>query len=144
MKLFNSAKDLIVECEKFNNEPLKRNNDLLLIIKAYNKKNQMDEFERLAFTGKYVNGLFRVLKSSVNIPEVESVDHIKKDLSENLEKVTSQLREIAFDMTDADKIQIEKNYLEMSQTSLNNLQELVADFDDIKKYLNYLKRNESN
>jgi hypothetical protein len=35
----------------------------------------------------------------------------------------------------------EQNYFQLSQTSMQNLQQLVEDLDIIKKYLNHLKRN---
>ena len=47
-------------------------------------------------------------------------------------------------MNDENKKKIESNYLELSQNSLQNLQLLVEDLDNIKKYLNHLKRKNSN
>ena len=87
-----------------------------------------------------MNGLFRVLRNSANIPEVENVDQIKKDLSENMEKVISQLKEITLATNEMNKKFFEDNYLQLSQTSMQNLQQLVEDLDIIKKYLNHLKR----
>ena len=84
--------------------------------------------------------MFKVLANSTKIPEVENVDHIKKDLSENMGKVISQLKEITFYMNEKNKMLIEENYLKLSQSSLQNLQQLVEDLDSIKKYLNFLKR----
>ena len=132
--------NLLDEVEKFSNQSLKRKDDLSIIIKAYDKNGKFNAFEDLSFNGKYINGLLTVLNNSVKIPEVESVDHIKKDLSENMVKVTSALKEITFKMGDDEKKIIEENYLNLNQYSLQNLQHLVEDLDQIKKYLNYLKR----
>jgi hypothetical protein len=132
------------EVENFTGKLFNRKDDLKIILEAFNQNEKIEDFEKLTFTGKYVNGLFRVLKSSVKIPEVESVDHIKKDLSENMEKVILHLREITFKMNEENKKKIEDNYLRLSQNSLQNLQELVEDLDIIKKYLNHLKRKDSN
>ena len=144
MTSFLSQKDLLDEVEKFNGKSLNRKDDLSIIIDVYNQTGTAEDFEKLSFTGKYINGLLRVLKSSIKIPEVQSIDHVKKDLSENIEKVISQLSEITFKMKDENKKKIESTYLELSQNSLPNLQQLVEDLDNIKKYLNHLKRNNSN
>jgi len=132
------------DVENFTGKLFNRKDDLKIILEAFNRDNKIEDFENLTFTGKYVNGLFRVLKSSVKIPEVESVDHIKKDLSENMEKVFLQLKEITFKMNAEDRKKIEENYLQLSHNSLQNLQQLVEDLDTIKKYLNHLKRKDSN
>jgi hypothetical protein len=128
------------EVEKFSGKSLSKKDDLILVLEACNSNGKFKEFEDFAFTGKYVNGLFRVLQNSVKIPEVENIDQIKKDLSENMEKVISQLKEITFYMNEKNKMLIEENYLKLSQNSLQNLQHLVEDLDIIKKYLNFLKR----
>ena len=132
------------EVENLTGKLFNRKDDLKIIFEAFNRDNKIEDFEKLTFTGKYVNGLFRVLRNSDKIPEVESVDHIKKDLSENMEKVISQLREITFKMNEDDRKKIEDAYLQLSQNSLQNLQLLVEDLDYIKKYLNHLKRKNSN
>ncbi len=128
------------DVEKFSGKSLNKKDDLSTIIEAYKSSKKFEDLENLSFTGKYVNGLFRVLANSAKIPEVENVDHIKKDLSENLEKVILQLKEITSNMDEKNKMLFEENYLKLSQTSLQNLQQLVEDLDSIKKYLNFLKR----
>ena len=144
MNSFRLQQNLLNEVEKFNGKCLNRKEDLAVIIDAFDQSSKVEDFENLCFTGKYINGLFRVLKSSEKIPEVQSIDHVKKDLSENIEKVISQLREITFKMNEENKKKIESNYLELSQNSLQNLKQLIEDFDNIKKYLNHLKRINSN
>ncbi len=133
--------DFLDQIEIFSNRLLKRKDHLKMIIEAFDKSDQFNNIEDFFFTGKYVNGLFRVIKNSENIPKVEKIDHIKKDLSENIEKIISQLKKVIFQMNDGEKKQIEFNYLELNQNTLNNLQELAEDLDSAKKYLNYLKRN---
>jgi hypothetical protein len=128
------------EVENFSGKSLSKKDDLKLVLETCNSDEKFKEFEDLAFTGKYVNGLFRVLQNSVKIPEVENIDQIKKDLSENMEKVISQLKDITSYMNEKNKMLIEENYLKLSQSSLQNLQHFVEDLDNIKKYLNFLKR----
>jgi len=133
-------KNFLIDVEDFSGKLLNKKSELSIILEACNNDQKIEDFENLSFTGKYVNGLFSVLKNSVKIPEVENVDHIKKDLSENMEKVISQLKEITFNMDEKHKKFFEENYFQLSQSSIQNLQKLVEDLDIIKKYLNYLKR----
>lgn len=133
--------DFLDQVEIFSNRLLKRKDHLIIIIEAFDKSDQSNNVEDFFFTGKYINGLFRVLKNSENLPKVENVDQIKKDLSENIEKIIFQLKKIIFQMNDGEKKQIEINYLELTQNTFHNLQELAEDLDSAKKYLNYLKRN---
>jgi len=128
------------DVEKFSSKSLNKKKDLSIILEAIDTDEMFKDFENMCFTGKYVNGLFKVLRNSVNIPEVENVDQIKKDLSENMEKVISQLKEITSYMIEKNKMLFEENYLQLSQSSLQNLQQFVEDLDIIKKYLNFLKR----
>lgn len=136
--------NLLNDTEEYLKLPLNRKPDLILIIKAYKLNENFSGFENLCFNGKYLNGLFRVLKSSSNLAEVKSVDHIKKDISENIEKIISQLREIHLKLNEEEKAILQEKYLQLSQNSLQNLQALVEDLDSVKKYLNFLKRNDSN
>ncbi len=137
----NLSENLLNDTEEYLKLPLNSKTDLVLILNAYKLKDDIQGFENLCFTGKYLNGLFRVLKDSPNLAEVKSVDHIKKDIGENLEKVMTQLREIQIKLNDEEKTIINEKYLQLSQNSLKNLQALVEDLDNIKKYLNFLKRN---
>jgi len=130
------------DIEKFYGKSLNKKNDLTIILQAIDTDEKYKDFENLSFTGKYVNGLFRVLQNSVKIPEVENVDQIKKDLSDNMEKVISQLKEIASSTNELNKKYFEENYFQLSQSAIQNLQQLVEDLDIIKKYLNHLKRND--
>lgn len=136
--------DLLDRVENYFNKPLIKKQDLQIIFEVCNANNKLNEFERLSFTGKYVNGLLRVLKSCTNIPEVENTDNLKKDLSENMEKIISQLTEIISNADKKNKISIEENYLKLSQISLQNLQSLAEDLDKIKIYLNHIKRDDLN
>jgi len=126
--------------EKFVNKKLNRKDDIEILILNYFKEKDLIEFDDFAFLGKYVNGLFRVIQSGGKIKEFNNLEQVKKDLGDNIEKVTSRLREITFSSNEECKIQIEKNYLELSKEAFKNIQQLVEDLDHIKKYLNYLKR----
>lgn len=134
------SKDIITECEKFINKNLKQRDDLFEIVETYSLLNDVKGFEEFCFTGKYVNGLFRVLTNSSSIPEVTNIDHVKKDISENLEKINFELIRISKSLSTESKERIENKYLKLSSESLQNLKYLIEDLDHLKKYINHLKR----
>jgi hypothetical protein len=138
------SENLINETEEFLKRSLKKKDDLRIILNSFIQKNKFEDFEKFTFDGKYLDGLFRVLKESPNLSEVKSVDHIKKDISETIEKMISKISEVADSLNENEKAALKKNYLELSQDSLKNLQTLSEDLDDIKKYLNYIKRKNAN
>lgn len=138
------SENLINETEEFLKRSLKKKDDLRIILNSFMQKNKFEDFEKFTFDGKYLNGLFRVLRDSPNLSEVKSVDHIKKDISETIEKMISKISEVADSLNENEKAALKKNYLELSQDSLKNLQTLSEDLDDIKKYLNYIKRKNAN
>jgi hypothetical protein len=134
------SKEIITECEKFINKNLKQKDDLFEIVEAYSLLNDATGFEEFCFTGKYVNGLFRVVTNSSSIPEVTNIDLVKKDLSDNLEKINLELSRISNSLSTESKERIENKYLKLSRESLQNLKYLIEDLDHLKKYINHLKR----
>lgn len=134
---------LLDKTERFLNRPLSNKSHLALIIKAYSLKSDFTEFEDLCFTGKYLNGLFKVLEKSVDIPEVKNVDHIKSEISENVKKIMESISRINSALNEEEGSTISKKYLQLTQNSVQNLKSLAEDFDDIKKYLNHIKTNSS-
>lgn len=127
--------------EEFTNSVFTKKDDIMTLISESYKNNKPEIFEELCFTGKYVNGLIRVMKTGSGNPEVKSLDYIKKDLSDNMEKVINQLREITFNSSIEIKNEFEKKYFKLSPDTFKNLSELVSDLDSLKKYLNHLKRS---
>jgi hypothetical protein len=65
------SEKLIDEVEDYFKLTLNKKSDVKLIINSFNKSNDISEFENLCFTGKYLNGLFKILRNSPNLPEVE-------------------------------------------------------------------------
>ncbi len=134
------SENILDEVEVFTESKLKRKEDVQLILSASIKSGSEEKFEQLVFTSKYLQGLMRVLKKGAEISEIESLDNVKKDLTENMEKVVEQIREI-LDGESADvKTYFEQTYLLLTHVSFQNLNELLADLEWVKKFLNYRKR----
>lgn len=134
-------KNFLNDVEKFIGRSLNKKEDLTILLNLYFQKKELKEFEDIAFLGKYINGLFRVLQSSGKVTEFNNIVQVKKDFEVNVEKLTSQLREISLILDIDYKNKIEENYLRLTKESFQNIKQLVEDFDHIKKYLNHLKRN---
>lgn len=135
------SENLLDNVETHFNIILDTKRDLLLILKAVISTGNTSEFESLCFTGKYLNGLFRVLKNSTHLPEVTNTDNVQKDIIDNTEKIILQIKNISTLLSEDERTQLQEKYLNLSQNSLNNLQALAKDLDQIKKYLNFYKRN---
>ncbi len=133
-------KNLLDEVEKYSNSVLQRKVDLQLIVNECLQNDFAAEFEELTFTGKYIEGLKRILQKGAEFTEIESLDYVKKDLTENMKKVAEQIDSIVFKATETTKNHFEETYLKLSPECFNNLNQLLADLEWVKKYLNHQKR----
>jgi hypothetical protein len=132
------------EIEIYSGNQLKRKDDLLTLIKLGFSGDKKELIEELSFTAKYVQGLFRVLERTAGNPDIHNTGRIKADLSDNLEKVKEKIDQIIIFADDPVKIYFRETYLQLSQTGLFNLTELLHDLEWTKKYLNQVKRTNPN
>ena len=133
-------KDLLNEVEKFSEAKLNRKSDLQVLVDNCISKNLFSEFEDLAFTGKYIEGLKRVLSKGAEFQEIDNLDYVKKDLTTNLEKVLDQIRLTLSGIDKSHLDYFESTYLKLTPDNFKNINELLGDLDSVKKYLNFLKR----
>lgn len=132
--------NLFDETENYSNSLLTQKEDLIFLYKECINNECIEKFEELCFTGKYVNGLLKVIEAGISNPEVKSLDHIKQDLSINMKKVISHLKEITLNSSEDFKNILIDKYSSLNVDSIKNLTALVSDLDRVKRYLNYLKR----
>lgn len=135
------SRELIKKVDEFSNFQLQRRDDLQIIFTEGVKEKNNKLFEDLVFTAKYVQGLMKVMKMGQENSEVKSLEHVKADLTKNMEKIVEQIREIVSGSSQSDRDYIEKNFLQMTADAFKNLNDLLADLDWTKKYLNDLKRS---
>lgn len=133
-----SDNDFLEKVEEYTSNKIQKKADIKKIIVEVVLNRKEDDFENLIFTAKYISGLMRVLKSAPGIPEVNSIEHVKNDLNENIKKGIEQLQEII--SADSEREYFSKNYFTLSQKNFSNLSQLFSDLESVKKYLNYLKR----
>ncbi len=137
-------KNILNEVEIFSDSLIKRKTDLQIIIDECLNNNLEKEFEELTFTGKYVQGLKRVLQKGGEFQEIDSLDHVKKDLAENMEKVIGDIRALLIHSSETNKKHFDDTYLSLTSNCFQNLNDLLDDLEWVKKYLNYQKRSDKN
>lgn len=136
--------NILNDVENFSDSLLKRRADLQIIIDESLQNNYEAEFKELTFTGKYVQGLKRVLQKGADFQEIENLDHVKKDLTENMEKVIGDIRALLIHSSETNKKYFEDSYLSLTPNCFQNLNDLLEDLELVKKYLNYQKRSDNN
>jgi len=132
--------NFIENVEAFTGNPLNRKEDLRRLIGIVTECTKEKEFEKLTFTSKYVCGLMRIVKSYQSVPEVTSVEHIEKDLNENIKNGMEVINEIISSGDEEQKSYFKKTYLSLTTESFSNLHQIFSDLEAVKKYINYLKR----
>ena len=139
-----NAQEFINEVEKFSKHHLNRKPEMISIYEAAVDSNQVDVFRELCFTAKYLLGMMRVLKEGSSNPQVSSLEHVKKDFTENMIKAIEQIKQIIAGSNESQKKYFEEEMFAKTHTGLTNLNELLADLESTKLYLNQLKRGASN
>lgn len=134
------SQNFLNEVESFTDRKLHHKKFLQQLIDEANKNQAIEKFEELAFTGKYVNGLFRAIKIGQANPDVTNLHLIKEDLMKNIEKVITLIKEMTLNVTKEFSAEINLKFIELSKDQFNNITNLVDDLDQVKKYLNHLKR----
>jgi hypothetical protein len=148
-----AAAQFVEDVEKFSNSKLNKKIELIRLYEEALCSNKIKEFEDLAFTAKYLRGLLRVLsvaakprldgKEDQNISEVGSMEKIKADFSSNMKKASDTMSNILLSSESSVKKYFNENFIEMSQDSLINMNELLHDLEWVKMYLNNLKRRDN-
>jgi len=136
--------NILYDVEIFSDSLLKRKADLQIIINESLQNNFKADFEELTFTGKYVQGLKRVLQKGADFQEIDSLDHVKKDLTETMKKVIGNIRALLIHSPETNKKYFEDTYLSLTPNCFQNLNDLLEDLELVKKYLNYKKRSDKN
>jgi hypothetical protein len=137
-------KNILNEVEIFSDSLPKRKTDLQIIIDESLQNNFEAEFEELTFTSKYIQGLKRVLQKGGEFQEIDNLDHVKKDLTENMEKVIGDISALLIHSSETNKKHFEDTYFSLTPNCFQNLNDLLEDLERVKKYLNYQKRSDKN
>ena len=113
--------NILNDVEVFSDSVLKRKDDLQIIIDESLQHNFEAEFEELTFTGKYVQGLKRVLQKGADFQEIDNLVHVKKDLTENMEKIIGDIKALLINSSEINKKYFEDTYLSLTTNCFHNL-----------------------
>ena len=128
------------EVEKFSENKLFVKQDLLTLLSSAIDSLNEELFFSIAFTAKYVQGLLRVIQQAGTNPEIKNLAQIKNDLTENMEKITDNLKTLIAYSDIEVKEKFEEKYLALTAESFSNLRNLLSDLEWVKIYHNRLKR----
>lgn len=141
MMSFELNEKFLDEVENFTEKKLSQRTTILSLFEIVNQTKQFEKFNDLIFTAKYVNGLIRSIKIAQSNPQISNVEMIKKDFSANMEKARSLISEILSKEDSDTAKEIRSKYIEIGEIQFGNFISLIDDLEQIKKYSNYLKRN---
>ena len=141
--------ELISEVTKFSNNRIKNPDDICFLIELSQSAGKRVVFNQLTFYAKYLNGLSKILQSGqiaglqgsdvpreLGVKPEETLLKIKGEYTDHLKKLLTLLEQYisGTDLEPAGKFK--KNYLEMTQPSLRNLNTLIYDLTWVKNWMN--------
>jgi hypothetical protein len=132
---------LVYEFGEIFGEKLQRKEDISRILELGFKSENFETIEKMAFTGKYLDGLFNIIKRGESGIDEEVFKSYVEEYTVNLEKFRNELEALLNYASDFIQDIFRKKYLVLSQEGVQNLTALIHDFNYLKIYLNDKKRN---
>jgi hypothetical protein len=136
------ADEYVEEIDNFSRGKLNCKEDLKILLKhifSYSNEEQLNE---LSFTAKYVQGLFRAINQGSANPEIKNIDDLKKEITQNIEKCVSILKEVIPE--EECNAYWNERYFELNTKSFFSLKYLLSDLEWVKMYRNDAKRTKIN
>ncbi|MCY7363251.1 MAG: hypothetical protein LH629_14475 [Ignavibacteria bacterium] len=135
MKISEETKYLVNEINDFSKSPLKNLYEVSVLIEIYLAKNKKEEFKKLIFSAKYVNGLKSVLGNKT-INAGDFTEKIFNEFNVSLQNTIDLLK----DMIENSEVKTSKHftdkYFAMNQQSIVNTMELIDDLSKCKEFFN--------
>ncbi|HEX2983473.1 MAG TPA: hypothetical protein VHO28_08015, partial [Ignavibacteriales bacterium] len=105
------------------------------------KSENFEAIEKMAFIGKYLDGLFNIIKRGESGIDEQVFKSYVEEYSINLEKFRHELEKLLQFASDFIQDIFNKKYLVLDQEGVQNLTALIHDFNYLKIYLNDKKRS---
>ncbi len=135
----NNADEFMNALAEFSRGRIVNNEDLGRIAALAFEFNNKELFEELAFEGKYLSGLVRIIRNKDNRFEEGYFEKVKEEYAFHADKVKSLILAIIEPGSGFIKEILNKKYFELSRGSLENLNSLCEDLGRVKSFLNSLK-----
>jgi hypothetical protein len=147
MDISQKTEDTLIELNEFSGSKIKNTLDLSYLIEIAEKSGKDKLFYDIQFTAKYLNGLAKIMQSSISqttstksnepIPSPEQAkEKIMAEYKKNVIKFTAYLKDLLLEADKEVKTDIEERYLALNRTSMVNLTSLIYDLSWLKKYNN--------
>jgi len=131
----NDVRILIDDISDNSKPPLKNFYEISIIIGTSISQGKQKEFKDLIFTGKYVNGLKKVLADRT-INKDKYMENMFEEFNKNLQKVIELMKKIVEDSDEMEKKYFNEKYFLMNHESIVNTMELIEDLSLCKEYFN--------
>ena len=131
-----SSKEIFQEVYNFSRQKLKQSDDLERLIEISIQSDKLTILEKIAFTAKYLQGLFTIIQRGDKIIDQEIFKKYTAEYSENIEQLKNNLKTILSEGSEFYKKIFEEKYFSLTQSSISNLNNLCYDLSWLKMYLN--------
>lgn len=137
--LFSSGEEFMNALSEFTKGKIVNSEDLGRIVSLAIENNNMGLFGDLAFEGKYLTGLIRIIRNRDNSFEEEYFSKIKEEYASHADRVKELISLIIEPGSNFIKDILKRKYFELNRESLENLNSLCEDLGRVKSFLNSLK-----
>jgi len=141
MDLSNDTQKILSAIDKLSLAKLNFREDLGRLIELSIQNGKMNVLEELSFQARYAQGLLKIVQNRDNKIEEEYFSKVQKEFAQSLEKIKFSIQEILSNSSAFIKQIFSEKYLDMTHTSLFNINKLCSDLGFVKLYFNDLKRD---
>ncbi|MBA4407336.1 hypothetical protein C0389_08685 [bacterium] len=138
-----SAENILIGVTALAGNPLKQRDDLKLLIDTAIQQDKIPFLEELSFHAKFSNGLLRVIQRKDSTIDEEYFLKTVDEFQSSIKKVMLILTELLSGATGFIQSILNDKYLQLSQSSLTNLNSLCSDLSYLKLFFNDLKSKNS-
>jgi hypothetical protein len=133
--------DFFEGVRKYAGDNFAQAEDIKRLVKISFEQDEIESLEDLAFQGKYITGLMRIIRNRDDIVDDEYFEKIKSEYAGKIDNIKSLLKNLVEKEGSFLTSIFEEKYFQMTQLSLQNLNSLCQDLKWVKYYLNDLKNN---
>ena len=132
MQLSVEATRLITTINSYSGHKLSREEDLAMLFEVAFRSELMEQFDRLAFLGKFASKTHRIIERIGR--NGEGYDKLSKEFGAALEEITTLLHTLILRAPEDEQVRFSTNYLKTSLEGLRNLLLLLSDISWYKSW----------
>ncbi|MCF8260748.1 MAG: hypothetical protein K9J12_08240 [Melioribacteraceae bacterium] len=136
----NDASEFVSKVSEFSKNSISNKEDLTRISAIVINNGLEQEFEKLVFNAKFLQGLLRIIRNKDNSIDAEYFEKVTGEYHMGLEKIKSGLKNILSYSDEFYRNIFEEKYMEMTHKGMANLTGLCDDLSWVKMFLNNEKQ----